>query len=280
MTKLTKEMLNEIENAVEELHTYFREKYNTTETNLKNIEVGDVLNWKTLYLDYPWESHEHVTNSFENPKHFVETTTSGVSENDKMYISNFKLEGSYAQISYFYYLYEASGSLETYFQIYYKPTEEVNQTKNFNRIILPKFFGKVTSIDTTDYFYSKTKIKTDEMKLLAYTKKTWVDNEIPWIQQIDNIEEGINNVAKMVYEPVGYQYKEWLTTGQYSHNFNTDLIIGNAGLGQKPISENDFERWKLNINLLKDAMDVIINIWNVVSYINWNEESQFEWEEN
>ena len=68
---------------------------------------------------------------------------------------------------------------------------------------------------------------------------------------------------------------EWILKGNIS-NYNS---AETNGLSQKTISEDDFARWNRNIDLLEKAFDDIINIWNLISYINWNEESQFEWED-
>ena len=93
------------------------------------------------------------------------------------------------------------------------------------------------------------------------------------MQYIDHIEEGINGIASILYKPFGYEYKEWTTTGFYG------IGINDYGLAQRPISQKDFDRWVKNIELLESAIDSFFNIWNVVSYINWNEENDFKWED-
>ena len=45
---LDKRKLNDIENKIVKLHALFRKQYNVTETSLKNIIIGDILNSRVL----------------------------------------------------------------------------------------------------------------------------------------------------------------------------------------------------------------------------------------
>lgn len=49
---LTKEILQQVEDRVELLHKKFREKFNTTETTLRNLQVGDYFGNQKLYFDF------------------------------------------------------------------------------------------------------------------------------------------------------------------------------------------------------------------------------------
>lgn len=252
---LNKEIQNDIENKVENLHTIFRIKYGITETNLRNIKKNDNLNNRVLYLNFPWESYENILSEIP----FI------IVDENKFLCRKVSATGN----QYIGYKYN-----EHYNFLYYKFLNKTNNDFNYIRYKLPDDYGKVTMINDNDLFYPYVKIKDDKYKLLEYVKKIWNDNEIPYLQYIDNIEEGINNVAKILFVPEGYEYKEWTTTGYY------DIGSNDYGLAQKPISSKDFERWNRNIELLESIIDSFFNIWNVVSYINWDEEneSEFEWE--
>jgi hypothetical protein len=253
-------MLNDMENKVAYLHTLFKSKYNQTETFLRNIQTNDNLSQRLLHLSFPFDSYKNITNT-EFKK--IVTVNNG---NDIQY--RYNTNNMRHWIAYHY------NDDNTNYILYSKYDTKLINDFNYIRYKLPKKIGKVTAIDDTDIFYQYIKIKDDEYKLLEYNKKTWVDNEIPYLQYIDNIEEGINSVAEMLYKPLSYEYKEWTTTGYYGIESN------DYGLAQKPISNKDFERWDNNIELLTEIINSTINFWNVISYMNWNEDSQFDWEEN
>lgn len=256
---LTVDMLNDIENKVLNLHKLFIERFGDLETKLRNVEVGDNLNSKTLFLSFPWESYKSITN---NELKKIITLDSG---NDIQYLN--KTTNLRYWIAY-YYKKEKTNCI-----LYSKYDNKINNDFNYIRYRLPRDIGKVISVDETDIFYSCIRIRDNETKKLKYIPKKWVINEIPYLQYIDNIEEGINEIAELFYKPAGYQYKEWTTTGYYN------IKESDYGLAQKPISSRDFDRWERNIKLLEEAFASFYNVWNVVSYIDWNEDSQFEWED-
>lgn len=252
---LNKQNLNDIENKVLLLHSLFKSKFDLQETTLRNVKIGDNLNQRKLYLSFPFESYTLI--NFESP--FI------VLNDEKFICKKVSSDGNQ------YIGYKYNGH---YNFLYYKYTNKKSILYNYIRYKLPNDYGIVSSINKNDEFYKYVKINDDEYKLLEYNKKTWIDNEIPYLQYIDNIEEGINNVAEILFKPVGYEYKIWTTTGHYGIESN------DYGLAQKPISNKDFERWDNNIELLTEIINSTINFWNVISYINWNEDSQFDWEEN
>ncbi|MCI6265872.1 MAG: hypothetical protein MR598_03375 [Erysipelotrichaceae bacterium] len=252
---LTKEILNEIENKITELQGLFLNKFQLSATNLRNIHVGDSLNSKIIYLSFPWNSYETITST-----DFIEFITT---ENYMIRYRN--TNGTKNNISFFY------DGTNRY--LYAKNNTNINNYINYIRYRLPKDYGKVTHIDDLDPFYEYIKIVDNSTKLLLYTSKEWKDNEIPYLQDIDRIEQGIENIAELFFKPNGYESKIWTVTG------TCDIENSDYGLSQKPISYKDFERWKKNIELLASHFNDFVNVWNVVSYINWNEENKFEWEE-
>lgn len=257
---LNKNILNDIENKVANLHNLFKEKFNIAETSLRNIKINDNLDNRILYMNFPWESHEKIKlNAWID---FIITSNN----NNLRYRLNDA--GTRKTICYFYKM------DNTNMILYSKFNSNLNNDFNYIRYRLPSDMGIVTSIDSTDIFYPYIKIKDDKYKLLEYNKKTWIDNEIPYLQYIDNIEEGINNVAEILFKPAEYEYKPWTTTGYYGIENN------DYGLAQRPISQRDFDRWNKNIELLESIMGSFFNIWNVVSYIEWNKKSDYEWEES
>lgn len=267
---LTADLLNDMETRVSDLHKAFRDKFSLTETTLRNLYdseagIADNLGIKTLHLSFPWESYEKMSNTdWQNMVTINETNyiryCKLVYGGDNLYVISF---------------YNSADGIDYY--LYSKWESEINNAQNYIRYKLPENIGKVTAIDESanivGSLYWQIKVVDNYTKLLEYNKKTWQDNEIPYLQYIDNIEEGINDVAEFFIKPIGYEYKTWTTTGYCGIGTN------DCGLAQKPISLNDFTRWKKNIELLEETFDLIINVWNVVSYINWNEESNFEWED-
>lgn len=256
---LSKDILNDIENKVSNLHKLYREKFGLTETSLRNVQIGDDLSDRTLFLNFPWESYENITND-----KLVEIITVTSGNNIR---TRYNTAISRRWIGYYY------TNDETNYVLYSKYDSKMNNDFNYIRYKLPKEIGTIRAIDSSNFLSSYIKIKDDKYKLLGYTKKTWLDNEIPYLQYIDNIEEGINNVANILFKPDGYEYKEWTTVGYYG------ISDSDYGLAQKPISASDFDRWNKNIELLEEIINNNYNIWNVVSYIKWNEDSDYEWEE-
>ncbi len=256
---LNYELLNEIENKIENLHNKFKNKFYLTETYLRNIKIDDDLSERILYLSFPREIYQDIDDDGSKKKSFVFTDNGGYICHKTRSTNDFK-----------YIAYDYNGYHNL---LYSKRNNELNNYYNYIRYKLPYKYGIVISIDENDTIYKKIKIKNSKDMLLEYNKKEWIINEIPYLQYIDNIEEGINNVAEFFYKPAGYIYKEWTTTGHYN------IAKSDCGLAQKPISINDIERWNKNIELLEKAFNSFFNVWNVVSYINWNENSQFEWEE-
>lgn len=121
--------------------------------------------------------------------------------------------------------------------------EDLNEIEN-NIYEVTEKFKQITSIPT-------------------FNKKIWVLNEFPWIEEIDRIEQGIENLGKYFYKPYG-----WIETRTWINEARKAIF-----------DYNDINRWINNINLIYEHKNDMLSIWNGVSYINWNETSEFEWEE-
>lgn len=279
MTYLTKEMLQQVEDRVELLHKKFREKFGVTETTLRNFKVGDYFSKQKIYMDFDrnmWFNEEE-----QAKVKVVETNTDeGIGYRNWgpgfmdtfIYINDYEWE---------YTEYENGKPVDHYDyvenQVWRKPGG--NMSRFITSEIGKATKTKVTAISSEEDTYKMIKIKDDRYKLLAYNKKNWADNEFPYMQDIDNIEEGIHDVTEIFYTPAEYVYKPWLFRAIIDEPTEEYVYFNNNGLNQMPISESDFARWNKNIDLLEKAFNDIINIWNLISYINWDEESQFEWED-
>lgn len=102
----------------------------------------------------------------------------------------------------------------------------------------------------------------------TFSPKTWVINEFPYIQEIDRIERGVNTLKEYWYQPDG-----WIDCKVWLDGTETEQVI-------KSFSFEDINRWIVDLDLIDTALDERITIWNGISYINWNEESDEEWREN
>ena len=71
-------------------------------------------------------------------------------------------------------------------------------------------------LNYTDLNYIENKIETvtNQIKqdyipeIPTFNKKTWVLNELPYVQEISRIEDGIKNIGYYFYEPKGWQTKK------------------------------------------------------------------------
>lgn len=257
---ILKNGLNRIENSANSEMSINISYYDkAVDSKLKNIEVGDDLSNKVCYFNFPWDSYLDINEKVGEHTDFINI-------NQNNYIcQKMNDEGTAKYIGYKY-----QGQYQF---LYYKFDNQINNLYNYIRYRFPQNYGCVISIDKSNKFYQCIKIKDSPVKVLEYNKKTWLDNEIPYLQDIDNIEQGIQTIADIWYLPLGYEKKDWTTLGYYNIE-NSDY-----GLAQKPINESDFLRWNKNIELLEQSFNSFFNVWNVVSYISWNENSKFEWEE-
>ena len=109
---------------------------------------------------------------------------------------------------------------------------------------------------------------TDEVKLIVpeipdYEKKVWTLFDFPYIQEIDRIETGVANLGEYYAKDTGWQEKKkWLETG--------DEI--------KPFYYSDYNRWLIDLEIISNLPDTF-TMWNGVTYVEWEIESDLEWEE-
>lgn len=257
---LTLNDLNQIENKIEELTSLIQENiYDNQQSPLRNIQVGDDLSGKTLYLSFPKDSYEDITSS-----------------DVIFFIKAQDVLGLYYQL--YNNLYKTI-SVRTFdettssgFRNYYAYSKNINSNTNnpyLNniRFKLPNDYGIVTEIDDESPFYQYVKIYDDETIIPNYEKKTWVLNEIPYMQDIDRIEQGIKNLGDYFTKPKGWiTTKDWIKT-------NTIDDRSDYGVGSKGFSYIDINRWIHNLNLIDEKDMDNITIWNTnKTQYYWNEE--------
>ena len=116
-------------------------------------------------------------------------------------------------------------------------------SKTFNR---EQYLNYEDLNEIENIIYEVTEEFKEITNIPTFNKKTWVLNEFPYIEEIDRIEETrkwINSERKAIFD------------------------------------YNDINRWINNVNLIYEHKNERFSIWNGVSYINWNETSELEWEE-
>lgn len=250
---LTPQILNDIENEIEEKTNEVQFYLFEEETSsLQNIQVGDNLNSKTLYLSLP-----------RNASDDIETST--IITTDNSY--EIALENDDTTITAFVYYRNKK------YIFYQKIASDFNITANVIRFKLPHDFGTVTEIDTTNPIYPYIKIYNNEMLIPDYEKHVWNDNEVLSMQKIDNIETAIKNIGYYYYKPTGWLGgREWLKTCKIN-DYNSGTNIQN-------ISYQDLNRWVNNLSLInfEDVFDK--TFWNTnLTQIQWNGRTNVEWEE-
>lgn len=109
------------------------------------------------------------------------------------------------------------------------------------------------------------KLKEYNPSTPEFFSKQWQLNDFPYIQEIDRIEKGIENLGEYWYKPDNWQEsKIWLTGNE------TSQVI-------KSFSYLDINRWINNLNLIEKVIGDNSTIWNIQSYINWDGSSNLEW---
>ena len=263
---LSTDDLNNIENRIESLTNEIQERvFDNQSSPLRNIQVGDNLNGKVLYLSFPKDIYQYIDNDNYYPI-FAGDNMILVTKDENI-TNSFKIEVDFLK---------NYDELFTSQDIYNKPISSSSNVKiNTVRVILPYNFGIVDEISTNNEFYKYIKIYADERIIPDYIKHTYFDNEVITMQRLDNIERGIANIGYYFYKPIGWQNaREWLGTSDTNNG-----VIKN-GTNIQNISYQDVNRWINNLNLINfDNLDNM-TIWNSnVTQLQWNKNSNIEWEE-
>lgn len=115
---------------------------------------------------------------------------------------------------------------------------------------------------------AKIKEYTDKVSQVinipSFEQKTWVKNELPYIQEIGRIEKAIYNLGEYYNKPKG-----WLPTKEWITEENKYPI--------KAFDYRDWNRWVNNLNLFEVDIVLTDTIWNGASFIKWNEQNTIEW---
>lgn len=253
---LTTNNLNDIENNIETLTNQIQYYIFDNETSsLINLEVGDSLNSRTLYLSFPRNSYENVTSSTETKILTTDNNNSiaYISANDKKSI---------------YIIYKNKSYI-----IYNKNNSDFNPNVNKVKMKLPYDFGIISNIDNTDIFYQYIKMYENDMIIPNYEKHVWENNEILTMQKINNIENGIKNIGRYFYKPIGWlNVREWLK--------DSDIFDDNTNTNIQNISYQDLNRWTNNLSLINFNNVFDKTFWNTnITGIEWNGRTNAEWEE-
>ena len=272
---LTTTDLNTFENRIESITNEVQEKiFDNVSSPLKNIEIGDNLNGKTIYLNIPpafYNTYDQirfidiVTTNKDNKIYLMYTRRDTAGE-DVLLITSIQLQyhlhGDIVYKSYhLYYYYDDVDTGESFLET------------NKKAFKLPNDFGIVTSIDTNNSGYQYIKIYDDETIIPDYVKHVWANNEELSMQKIDNIEKGLLNIGKYYYKPDNWiNVREWLKVSTIN-DMDSNMNIQN-------ISYTDLNRWLSNLELINFNNLDILTIWNSdISQIYWNIENNVEWED-
>lgn len=260
--------LNDIENMIEDITTEIQEKiYDNQTSPLRNIQNGDNLGGKILYLSFPRNLYQNVP--------IINDYINVVTTNTDFYI-RFRSNqyNGYARFQIYISGFKTDSATREEFLLYWQDNDELNPRRNNIRIKLPNNFGIVSNINTSYGINNYIKIYNNDNIIPDYIKHIWSDNEPLSMQKIDNIENGVKNIGYYYNKPEGWiNGKEWLKT------INID-DMSNTGLNNRNISFIDLNRWYNNLSLIiLENLDNIC-LWNVdVSNLQWNKNSDTEWEE-
>lgn len=243
--------LNNIEERVYNLTEEVKTKiFNNNSSRLRKIRVGDNLNSKTLYMFFPRNIYRLISGT---DVRFI-TTTNG-------YFTYTKRDMT---ITYRYSIDMYTGENRKNLYLQYGYYSNPNMCAYI--VKCPYDMGEVTSISRDDPVYQEIYIYDDDDVIPQYREYTWSDNELPTMQEIDNIERGIKNIGKYYYQPEGWiEAKEW---------------IDETGVNTRNISYRDLNRWLTNLDLINfDHLDEL-TIWNSdITQIVWNGNNEDEWED-
>jgi hypothetical protein len=249
---LTPDDLNQVENRIEEITKAIQEKiYFNDIPNLRTIEVGDNLNGKTLYFSFPRDAYKYITDDMTDITPMITTDTGDI------------ICYQYRESLGWKFVAHKRNNVTSMLYDYDEADVNGNPYINRLRFDLDDETGVVTEINTDNELYNYIKIYDNDDTMPDYIKKEWVDNEIPYIQNIDNIEQGVKKIGQFYTKS-----NEWITDKDWR------LYGKNYGTGYMSFSYIDINRWITNLNTIDiDEIDNV-TIWNTKKTIyNWNEES-------
>lgn len=133
-------------------------------------------------------------------------------------------------------------------------------SKEFNR---EQYLNYEDLTEIEKNLYILTELLKEITEIPSFAKKTWIINEFLWIEEVERIEQGVENLGKYFYKP-----QNWVLTKEWKNDSRKAVF-----------DYNDVNRWIKNINLIYNHKDEKISIWNGISYLNWDTDSEMEWEE-
>lgn len=125
--------------------------------------------------------------------------------------------------------------------------------------------------DDFNYIEEKIYELTEYMRTLnsnlpSYSKTVWNLNDLPYFENVDEIEDSIKRITDYIYVPKGFVYKQWWDS-------NIDYLY-------KSFSWGDYQRWLNNLKLIQKMKEENPTLWNGISFFYWNEENKNDdWEE-
>lgn len=97
------------------------------------------------------------------------------------------------------------------------------------------------------------------------TMNTFTINGFPYLQWIASIENNIKYIGDNFYKPDGYiENRDWLENEINSY---------------QTFSYEDINRMIIDMRLLYNVREEQVTIWNGQTFVNWEIESDLEWEE-
>lgn len=245
--------LNSIENTIESITNEIQEEvFNNQSSPLRNIQVGDNLNGKTIYIQFPQNIYESISGS-ENI--FIET-------DNNYQFNDYVTETS----SYNLYTVRIQHNNINNGTLYKKESDNFAVLRQPYSFKLPYDIGVVTEIDSNNEVYKYIKIYDDEYIIPDYVKHVWSDNEFLTMQKVENIERGVDNIGYYYYKPIG-----WIGSKRW---------INSSGINMKNISYQDLNRWVDNLNIINFDDLENMTIWNSdITQLQWNKNSDIEWED-
>lgn len=259
---ITHSDFSEVENKLEEVTNRVQDIIYFEETSqLRNIEVGDDLSGKTLYLSFPTNAYEYINNE-EYTEYVISTT--GEQGITFRYDVSVLMSLKYITIKY---LNEDEEYVANLIYSFDMDDAVGNPYLNIVRFKLPDNFGVVSNINENTELYQYIKIYEDESIIPDYVKKEWSQNEIPFMQDIDRIEQGIKNLGDYCTKPIGWVTpRVWLGTNSVDNR--SDYNVSSKGF-----SYQDINRWITDLNLIDNVDMERGTFWNTnkTEYI-WNEE--------